>query len=74
MMSELQENCENNKPNARQRVVLHPLEDILRTSTMIRVLREVSITTLGSDETFTMNLNQNYIDVQMIRIITSKRE
>ena len=59
MMSEVQENRERNEVNVRQRVILQPLEDSLRTSTMIRVLREVSITALGSGETFTMNLNQN---------------
>ena len=68
------QNADNNEQNARQRVILQPLEDNLRVSTMVRVQREVSITALGSDEIFTMNLNRNYLDVQLIRIITSKKE
>ena len=71
-MSRVQ-NADNNEQNARQRVILQPLEDNLRVSTMVRVQRDVSITALGSDEIFTMNLNQNYLDVQLIRIITSKK-
>ena len=66
-------NADNNEQNARQRVILQPLEDNLRVSTMVRVQREVSITALGGEEIFTMNLNQNYLDVQLIRIITSKK-
>ena len=62
-------NANNNEQNARQRVILQPLEDNLRVSTMVRVQREVNITALGSDEIFTMNLNRNYLDVQLIRII-----
>ena len=73
-MSEVQENRKRNEVNVRQRVILQPLEDSLRTSTMIRLAREVSITSLGNDEVYTMNLNRNYLDVQLIRIITSKRE
>ena len=68
------QNADNNEQNARQRVILQPLEDSLRVSTMVRVQREVNITALGSDEIFTMNLNRNYLDVQLIRIITSKKE
>ena len=67
------QNADNNEQNARQRVILQPLEDNLRVSTMVRVQREVSITALGGEEIFTMNLNQNYLDVQLIRIITSKK-
>ena len=68
------QNADNNEQNARQRVILQPLEDNLRVSTMVRVQRDVSITALGGEEIFTMNLNQNYLDVQLIRIITSKKE
>ena len=68
------QNADNNEQNARQRVILQPLEDNLRVSTMVRVQREVSITALGGEEIFTMNLNRNYLDVQLIRIITSKKE
>ena len=72
-MSGLQ-NGENNKQSARQRVILQPLEYSLHVSTMIRVAREVSIIDLRSNDAFSINLNQNYIDVQLIRIITEKRE
>ena len=72
-MSRVQ-NADNNEKNSRQCVILQPLEDNLRVSTMIRVQREVSITALEGEETFSINLNQNYLDVQLIRIITSKRE
>ena len=68
------QNADNNEQNARQCVIIQPLEDNLRVSTMIRVQREVSITALEGEETFSINLNQNYLDVQLIRIITSKRE
>ena len=67
-------NADNNKQNARQRVILQPLEDSLRVSTMIRVAREVSVTALRGDEIYSMNLNGNYLDAQLIRIITAKRE
>ena len=50
-------NADNNEQNVRQRVILQLLEDSLRVSTMIRVAKEVSITALGSDNTFFMNLN-----------------
>ena len=50
-------NADNNEQNARQRVILQPLEDNLRVSTIVRVQREVSITALGGEEIFTMNLN-----------------
>ena len=58
----------------RQRVILVPLEDSLLNSRMITRTNEVSITTLSSDDVFTMNMNRNYIDVQLIRIITPRKE
>ena len=64
----------NAQQNARQRVILQPLEDSLRNSTMIRNIREVSINALASDEIYDMNLNRNYVDAQLIRIITSRQE
>ena len=72
-MSRVQ-NADNNEKNSRQCVILQPLEDNLRVSTMVRVQREVNITALRGIEIFSMNLNQNYLDVQLIRIITSKKE
>lgn len=63
MMSEVQDDCGRNGVNVRLRVILQPLKDSLRTSTMIRVAREVSITALQSEDTFTMNLNRNFLDV-----------
>ena len=38
-------------------MIFQPLEDSLRVSTIIRVAREVSITDLGGDETYSINLN-----------------
>ena len=61
-------------PARRQRVILRPLEDALLNSQMITRTREISIATLSSNEVFTMNMNRNYIDVQLIRIITPRKE
>ncbi len=58
----------------RQRVILAPLEDCLLNSRMITRTTEVSIDSLSSDDVYKMNMNRNYIDVQLIRIITAKRE
>ena len=58
----------------RQRVILAPMEDCLLNSQMITRTREVSISSLSGDEDFEMNMNRNYIDVQLIRIITPKKE
>lgn len=58
----------------RRRVILAPLEDCLLNSRMITHTREISITTLSSDNVYTMNMNRNYIDVQLIRIITPRKE
>ena len=58
----------------RQRVILAPLEDELLNSPMITRTREVSIDALSGDDVYEMNMNRNYIDVQLIRIITPKKE
>ena len=58
MMSRLQDNKNNRQnANARQFVILEPLEDSLRIFTMIKVARGMSGTALWSDNTFSMNLH-----------------
>ena len=66
---------EEHQPEMRQnrrRVILAPLEDELLNSPIITRTREVSIDALRSDEVYEMNMNRNYIDVQLLRIITPR--
>ena len=56
----------------RQRVILAPLENELLNSPIITRTREVSIDALSSDDVYSMNMNWNYIDVQLLRIITPR--
>ena len=56
----------------RQRVILAPLEDELLNSRIITRTREVSINALSCDDVYEMNMNCNYIDVQLLRIITPR--
>ena len=66
---------EEHQPEMRQnrrRVILAPLEDELLNSPIITRTREVSIDALSSDEVYEMNMNRNYIDVQLLRIITPR--
>ena len=58
-----------NRPN-RQRSVLSPLDDDITRSLLMRRVREIKIHDLQGDAVYDMNLNRNFIDVQIIRIIT----
>ena len=61
---------------ARQRCTLVPLESQLRYSRLITRTREVSINDLSGNEIFqnNVNLNRQFINAQMLRIITPTRD
>ena len=61
---------------ARQRCMLVPLESQLRNSRLITRTTEVSMNDLSGDEIFqnNVNLNRQFINAQMLRIITPTRD
>ena len=63
----------SNQPAAnRRRTILTPLDPELLNSTLMSSIDEVNINSLrsGNDDIFEMDLDTNYLDVQLIRIIT----
>ena len=53
----------------RPRTILQPLDDVLLNHRMMINTREVLINNLMDESVFEMNLNRNYIDSQIVRII-----
>ena len=63
------------RATVRQRIELMPLDVSLRQSRLMRKMTEVNIDDLANDEAiFKMNLNRNYIDVQLVRVITPNKD
>jgi hypothetical protein len=63
------------RTTVRQRIELMPLDVSLRQSRLMRKMTEVNIDDLANDEAiFKMNLNRNYIDVQLVRVITPNKD
>ena len=61
--------------NVRQRVVMTPMDLNLITSRIFLRMKEVNIDNLSDEEEILkMNLNRNYIDVQLLRLITPSKD
>ena len=67
-------NRNENGDRARLRTILRPLDNELLNSRMISRTNEVLIDDLIGDSVYEMNLNRNYLDVQLVRIITPNRD
>jgi hypothetical protein len=54
----------------RRRMIIEPVDSTLNGSRMMTRMKEIGVDDLIGEKVYSMNMNRNYIDVQLIRLIT----
>lgn len=71
---EPRDNDPNPAPNQRQRSTLQPIDNSFIHHCMLTRTTEALINLFMNDNVFTMNLTQQHIDAQIVRIIILNRD
>ena len=65
---------DNPRPIQRARMELVPFENTIKVQSIMNRLHSVTLSSLISEDSDSMNLNLNYIDLQLLRVIAPSQQ